>query len=293
MIQVTDLSKIYSNGKGVFDLDFQVSEGEVFGFLGPNGAGKTTTIRMLLGFTNPTKGTSSINGLDARTKTDEIQRFLGYVPGEIAFFDNMSGTEFLDFMTRMRGTNGNHRQKELIDFFELETKGRIRKMSKGMKQKLGLVAAFMHDPSVLILDEPTSGLDPLMQKRFIELILQEKKRGKTILMSSHLFDEVERTCERTAIIREGIIVAKERIDELKKTLTKSYIVTLESASDIERIKAGNLHYKLLEDRKVEIQIEEDYQPMLSVLSSCKVVDLNAPKKTLEDIFIKYYSKEDA
>lgn len=293
MIQVRDLSKVYSNGKGVFDLDFKVSEGEVFGFLGPNGAGKTTTIRMLLGFTNPTKGKSSINGLDARRKTQEIQKFLGYVPGEIAFFDNMTGTEFLDFMKRMRGSNGNSRQKELIDLLELETKGRIRKMSKGMKQKLGLVAAFMHDPSVLILDEPTSGLDPLMQKRFIELILQEKKRGKTILMSSHLFDEVERTCERTAIIREGVIVAKERIDELKKTLKKSYIVTFENVSDVERIKSSNLSYKLLEDRKVEIQIEEDYQTMLSVLSSCRVVDLDAPKKTLEDIFIKYYSKEDA
>ncbi len=293
MIQVTDLSKVYSNGKGVFDLDFQVAEGEVFGFLGPNGAGKTTTIRMLLGFTNPTKGKSSINGLDARTKTEDIQKFLGYVPGEIAFFDNMTGTEFLDFMNRMRGSNGNSRQKELIDLLELETKGRIRKMSKGMKQKLGLVAAFMHDPSVLILDEPTSGLDPLMQKRFIELILQEKKRGKTILMSSHLFDEVERTCERTAIIREGVIVAKERIDELKKTLKKSYIVTFEEASDVERIKNSPLDYKLLEDRKVEIQIEEDYQTMLSVLSNCKVTDLDARKKTLEDIFIKYYSKEDA
>ena len=293
MIQVTDLSKVYSNGKGVFDLDFQVAEGEVFGFLGPNGAGKTTTIRMLLGFTNPTKGKSSINGLDARTKTEDIQKFLGYVPGEIAFFDNMTGTEFLDFMKRMRGSNGNSRQKELIDLLELETKGRIRKMSKGMKQKLGLVAAFMHDPSVLILDEPTSGLDPLMQKRFIELILQEKKRGKTILMSSHLFDEVERTCERTAIIREGVIVAKERIDELKKTLKKSYIVTFEDVSDVERIKNSPLDYKLLDDRKVEIQIEEDYQTMLSVLSNCKVADLDAQKKTLEDIFIKYYSKEDA
>lgn len=293
MIQVRNLSKVYSNGKGVFDLDFEVSEGEVFGFLGPNGSGKTTTIRMLLGFTNPTKGNSSINGLDARTKTQEIQKFSGYVPGEIAFFDNMTGTEFLDFMKRMRGFNGKDRQKELIELLELETKGRIRKMSKGMKQKLGLVAAFMHDPSVLILDEPTSGLDPLMQKRFIELILQEKKRGKTILMSSHLFDEVERTCERTAIIREGIIVAKERIDELKKTLKKSYIVTFEEASDMERIKTSNLNYKLLEDRKVEIQIEEDYQTMLSILSGCKVVDLDAPKKTLEDIFIKYYSKGDA
>ena len=293
MIQVKDLSKVYSNGKGVFDLDFQVAEGEVFGFLGPNGAGKTTTIRMLLGFTNPTKGSSTINGLDARTKTEEIQKFLGYVPGETAFFDNMTGTEFLTFIRKMRGFNGKNREKELIQRFELDAKGRIRKMSKGMKQKLGLVAAFMNDPSVLILDEPTSGLDPLMQKRFIEMILEEKKRGKTILMSSHLFDEVERTCERTAIIREGILVTKERIDELKKTLKKTYIITLKEASDLERIDNSGLQYSSLENLKIKIEIGEDYQTLFSVLSECSVADLDVQKKTLEDIFLKYYSKEDA
>ncbi len=218
MISVENMSKVYANGKGVFDVDLKVSEGEVFGFLGPNGAGKTTTIRVLLGFTNATRGGCSINGLDCRARAADIQKQLGYVPGEMAFFENMTGIQFLKFMAEMRGTKETKRQEQLVELFELETGPSIRKMSKGMKQKLGLVAAFMHDPAILILDEPTSGLDPLMQRRFIELIMDEKKQGKTILMSSHLFDEVDRTCGRAAIIREGRIAALEDIASLKSSL---------------------------------------------------------------------------
>lgn len=291
MILVDNMSKVYTNGKGVFDLDFTVSEGEVFGFLGPNGAGKTTTIRVLLGFTNTSKGGCSINGLDCRRKAAEIQNMLGYVPGEIAFFDNMTGDQFLRFMADMRGTRDTKLRDKLIEQFELETEGKIRKMSKGMKQKLGLVAAFMHDPSILILDEPTSGLDPLMQRRFIELIMEEKKRGKTILMSSHLFDEVDRTCERAAIIREGRIVAMEDIASLKSSLRKSYLVSVAASADLEKIKASGLEYKLLDDRRVEIFVSDDYSKMLSTLADCNVTSLDASAQSLEQIFIRYYGKE--
>ena len=291
MIELNKLSKVYPNGKGIFDVSFNVSAGEVFGFLGPNGAGKTTAIRALLGFTNPTGGSCSINGLDCRAHSAKIQKKLGYVPGEIAFFDNMTGTQFMNFMGDMRGINDIKRRNSLIERFELESDRKIRKMSKGMKQKVGLIAAFMHDPEVLILDEPTSGLDPLMQKRFIELVMEEKGRGKTVLMSSHMFDEVDRTCERAAIIREGRIVAVEDIANLKSSLRKSYLVSVADSSDLERIKASGLEYRMADDNRVEIFIGSDYKMMMTTLASCNVTSLDTAVQTLEQIFIRYYGKE--
>ena len=291
MIEVKKLTKTYSNGKGIFDISFNVSQGEVFGFLGPNGSGKTTTIRNLLGFINPSSGSCSINGLDCRKKAADIQQILGYVPGEIAFFDNMTGMQFMKFVADMRGKNDSKRRDSLIERFELEGDRKIRKMSKGMKQKVGLITAFMHDPGVIILDEPTSGLDPLMQKRFIELIMEEKHRGKTILMSSHIFDEVDRTCERVAIIRDGKIVAVEDIATLKSSLKKSYLVTMASSTDIEKIKASELDFEIVDDNRVEIYVSNDYHNMLSTLSACKVTSLDAAAQTLEQIFIGFYGKE--
>src|SRR5690554_5708821 len=196
IIEVNNLTKIYRNGKGIFDVTFHIQEGEVFGYLGPNGAGKTTTIRQLMGFTNANKGNCSIMGLDSRKDAHRIQNSVGYLPGEISFFDNMTGTDFLKFMSHLRRSKPPSRKEELIQEFQLDPTRKIRRMSKGMKQKLAIVTAFMHDPRVYILDEPTSGLDPLMQKKFIQLINREKKRGKTILMSSHSFDEIDRTADR-------------------------------------------------------------------------------------------------
>ncbi|MDQ2086654.1 ABC transporter ATP-binding protein [Herbivorax sp. ANBcel31] len=292
MIEVKELSKVYSNGKGVFDVDFKVEKGEVFGFLGPNGAGKTTTIRNLLGFTNPTKGSCSIKGLDCREKASHIQKILGYVPGEIAFFDNMTGLQFMNFIADMRGKDSIKRRDYLIELFELESDRKIRKMSKGMKQKVGLITAFMHDPEIIILDEPTSGLDPLMQRRFVQLIKEEKKRKKTILMSSHIFDEVDRTCERVAIIREGRIVAIENISALKSSLKKSYFVTVSNDSDIEKIKSSGLEYNIIDENSLEIFISNNYQKLFETLTQCHVKDLDTSSQTLEQIFIRYYSKEE-
>ena len=167
MINIENLTRDWGGGKGVFDLSFQVGKGEAFGFLGPNGAGKTTTIRHLMGFIKSKSGRCTIKGLDCWTASDKIQKNLGYIPGEINFFDDMSGMEFLNFIAKYRGINTESRQQELLEYFELNPKGKIKKMSKGMKQKIGIVAAFMHDPEILILDEPTSGLDPLMQKMCI------------------------------------------------------------------------------------------------------------------------------
>ncbi|MCF7754569.1 ABC transporter ATP-binding protein [Paenibacillus xylanexedens] len=291
MIKVHSLTKIYPNGKGIRDVSFDVEEGEVFGFLGPNGAGKTTTLRHLMGFVNPSSGRSSINGLDCRKEAAQIQKNLGYVPGEIAFYDNMTGMHFLEFIDDLRGRKDKSLRDQLINRFELDSGQKIRKMSKGMKQKVGLIAAFMHDPAVLILDEPTSGLDPLMQRRFVELIIEEKNRGKTILMSSHLFDEVDHTCERVGIIREGSIVTVENINSLKTTLPKSVVVALAHAEDMKVLQNNDLLYTELGPLRVEIKITDGYDQVLRVLSQCKVIDMECPPQTLEQIFMDFYGKE--
>lgn len=228
VINIQNLTRDYGGGKGIFNLSFQVGQGEVFGFLGPNGAGKTTTIRHLMGFLRPKTGKCTINDVDCWTGSSQIQKNLGYIPGEINFFDDMTGTEFLHFAAKYRGLSSLERQKELLDRFELDPKGKIKKMSKGMKQKIGIVSAFMHDPDILVLDEPTSGLDPLMQSRFVELLGEEKQKGKTILLSSHMFEEVERTCDRVGIIRAGKLVAVDSIESLRKRHVRSYQVTLDT-----------------------------------------------------------------
>ncbi|SFD96543.1 ABC-2 type transport system ATP-binding protein [Sharpea azabuensis] len=246
VIEIKHLTRDYGHGKGVFDVSFDVNRGEVFGFLGPNGAGKTTTIRHLVGFIKNQSGTCMINGHDCWKESAYINKHLGYIPGEMALFDDMTGHGFLSFMARYRGRVDMRRQQELIELFELNPQGKIKKMSKGMKQKLGIVSAFMHNPDILILDEPTSGLDPLMQKHFIELIAKEKEKGKTILLSSHIFEEVERTCDRVGIIRQGKMVTVDSIEILRKRHMHQYTVTLPSnqeaeafARDFDGIAEGN------------------------------------------------------
>ncbi len=291
MIQIQNMSKIYPNNKGVFNVNLEVKKGEVFGFLGPNGAGKTTTIRQLLGFTNATKGTCFINGLDTRQNAAEIQKTLGYLPGEISFFDHMTGYDFLNFIAQMRGLSTTTKRDKLIEYFELECERKIKKMSKGMKQKVGIVAAFMHNPEIIILDEPTSGLDPLMQKRFIQLVNEEKKKGKTILMSSHIFDEIDKTCSRAAIIKDGKIVAIDHIPTMKQNLRKCYRITVKNERDVKKIISSGLEIELIDDLKIQIYVKNQFDLLFSVLNDCQVTSLDAAEQTLEQIFIKYYGKE--
>jgi ABC-2 type transport system ATP-binding protein len=289
VIEISGLTKDYGNHKGIFGLSFTVEEGEVFGYLGPNGAGKTTTIRHLMGFLNPDKGSARIFGMDCRTQRAEIMNHLGYLPGEIAFFDGMSGMEFLNFMARMRGLKDTSLSDRLIDMFELDAASRIRKMSKGMKQKLGIICAFMHDPRVLILDEPTSGLDPLMQKKFSELILEEKKRGKTILMSSHSFEEVERTCDRAGIIRQGELVAIENMRDLRQKRRKVFLLEFDSPASAASF-AGSGGFNILEvnENIVKLSILGNASGLIKALEGYNVLDLNTETSSLEDIFMHYY-----
>lgn len=290
MIKVSHLTKSYGPKKGVFDLSFEVKKGEVFGFIGPNGAGKTTTIRHLLGFIKPDEGFTEINDLNTLKDAATIQEFLGYLPGEMAFFDHMTGHEFLELMSSLRNMKDHQKKDELLAFFELDPNARIRKMSKGMKQKLGLIAAFMHDPEVLILDEPTSGLDPLMQTKFVELILQEKKRGKTILMSSHSFEEIERTCDRAGIIKDGQLVALEDIQKLKKEQRKVFVIRTKQ-KDTKGFDVKNFDVVSQRDHEIEIAISGDIMPLIKYLATIDIESLSMKSQNLEEIFMMYYQKE--
>jgi ABC-2 type transport system ATP-binding protein len=292
MIAVNNMTLTYPSGKGVFDLNFKVEQGEVMGYLGPNGAGKTTTIRALLGFMRPDAGSCTIGDRDCIEKAPEIQKTLGYIPGEISFLD-MDGSEFLKFMLDMRGIKNNSRQRQLLDLFELQPKGKIRKFSKGMKQKLGIVTAFMHDPDVLVLDEPTSGLDPLMQNRFVDLILQEKARGKTILMSSHSFDEVERTCDNVLIIREGRIIEQSDVQTLKGAQRKVYLIKPADMSLANnRLKEAGFAVALTAGDTLEVYITgEQVDRLLKILARQTILDIDVKAQTLEDVFMKFYGRE--
>ncbi len=273
IIEITKLTKDYGNQKGIFDVTISVRAGEIYGFLGPNGAGKSTTIRHLMGFIRPDGGSCKLFGMDCFERAADIHKKLGYLAGEIAYMDDMTGRELLRFMAQLKGLKDQGRMQELVERFELDPSGRIRKMSKGMKQKVGIVSAFMADPEVLILDEPTSGLDPLMQNRFVELLLEEKKRGKTILMSSHIFEEIERTCDRTAIIRAGRIAAVEDMESLSGKKRKQYILRLEDGST--RI----------------VDEDKNLTKLRQALAEQDVRTLEVKEQTLEELFLHYYDKE--
>ena len=287
IIEVSNITKDYGNNKGVFDVTFSVNKGEILGFLGPNGAGKTTTIRQLMGFIKPDKGNVKINGLDCFDESDEVQKVLGYLPGEIAFMDDMTGMEFIGNMKGMKDFSS---AEALMKFFELDPSGRIKKMSKGMKQKIGIVCAFMQDPDILILDEPTSGLDPLMQNKFVELILKERAKGKRILMSSHIFEEIENTCDRVAIIKEGHIIAIEDMEKIRENKRKIFQVTFNDEN--EAIKFVEATKKSSRDGNiVDIKVSKNVDEFIKTLSKYVVKDINIRTQTLEELFLHYYGGE--
>lgn len=290
-IEIKQLTKDYGNKKGVFDLNISVKKGEVFGFLGPNGAGKTTTIRNLLGFIRPDQGSCTINGMDCYKDAEKIQESLGYLAGEIAFLDDLTGKQMIEFIASMKRLKDKTKMYDLMERFDLDPKGKIKKMSKGMKQKVGIVCAFMNDPDIIILDEPTSGLDPLMQNRFIDLILEEKSKGKTIFMSSHIFEEIERTCDKTAIIKDGKIVAIEDMETLKEKKSKFYVVTLNSKADVDRFVKEGLDIVDINERKVTVSVNGDVLSFIKLISGYNVKDLDTKAKTLEEIFLHFYGGE--
>lgn len=290
MIEIQDITRDYGNGKGIFDVSFEIEKGEVFGFLGPNGAGKTTTIRHLMGFLHAAEGQCRIQGHDCYREADIIQKTLGYIPGEINLMEEMNGWQFLSFMAKYRGMKDRGRCEELLKRFELDPKGKIKRMSKGMKQKLGIIVAFMHDPEVLVLDEPTSGLDPLMQTAFVELILEEKKRGKSILMSSHIVEEVEKTCDRVGIIRQGHMVSIDNVDHLKQSRKKVYRISFVRQEDVQLFQT-RLSCRVLSPTQVEVSVQKDINELIAALQGLQVIDLDVVEQTLEEVFMQFYGGE--
>ncbi|KLI15067.1 ABC transporter ATP-binding protein [Brachyspira hyodysenteriae] len=291
VIKVNNITKDYGAMRGVFDLSFEVNKGEIFGMLGPNGAGKTTTIRQLMGFIKSDKGNAEILNMNCFDKRENIQSKLGYLPGEIAFMDEMKGDDFINFIADMKSIKNKNRMKELIEIFELDANRKINKMSKGTKQKIGIVCAFMNEPEVIILDEPTSGLDPLMQKKFIDLILEEKKKGTTIFMSSHIFEEIEKTCDRTAILKDGKLIAIENMEELKSKKNKNFEVIFKTEKDAENFK-NQISFKCeLNNNIVKIVIaNNEVNSFIKELSNYDILDINSSSQTLEELFLHFYNK---
>ena len=294
VIKVNNLTKDYGSSRGVFNISFDVRKGEVFGFLGPNGAGKTTAIRHLLGFIKPQSGSTEIAGMDSWKEPSEIQKLLGYVPGEISFPSNMTGWQFIKQVADMRNMKDLLPAEELCKYFTLDPRGELKRMSKGMKQKIALVIAFMHNPEIIILDEPTSGLDPLMQEKFCELIKKEREKGKTILMSSHMFDEVEKTCDRVAIIKQGKIISEIKIKEIEHKTDKEFEIRFKTKKDAEKFMKEELQFtekNLAKNRVKAIILDEKINEFFKLITNYKVEYIREIPFTLEKYFMKFYKEE--
>lgn len=290
VIKVDNISKDYGSKRGVFNLSFEVNRGEIFGMLGPNGAGKTTTIRQLMGFIKSDKGSAKILDMDCFVNRENIQLKLGYLPGEIAFMDEMKGSDFIRFIAEMKSIKSKKRINELTDLFEFDANRKIKNMSKGTKQKIAIVCAFMNEPEVVILDEPTSGLDPLMQKKFIELILEEKKKGTTIFMSSHIFEEIEKTCDRTAILKEGKLIAIENMEELKSKKNKNFEVVFKTNEEALNFKNKIGFKSEIDNNIVKVSIvSNEVNNFIKELSNYNILDINSSSQTLEELFLHFYS----
>lgn len=299
-IEVEHLTKDYGSGRGVFDVSFAVDRGEVFGFLGPNGAGKSTTIRHLMGFSRPDSGCTKMEGLETFDHYAEVLNHVGYIPGEIALPAGLTGREFIRMMQKLQKIENEQRLKEMKDLFELDDeilKSETKRMSLGVKRKLAVVTAFMSDPDVLILDEPTSGLDPVMQENFISLIHKEKERGKTILLSSHIFSEIDSTCDRIAIIKDGHIVSEFVADDLKHASRKYYTVAFRDGAGkdafLDKVGAiGSANILRTEENEAYLSIEDsDLNAFIALLSDADITGFSNRRESLEDYFLKFY-KED-
>jgi ABC-2 type transport system ATP-binding protein len=290
MIVIEQLTKIYPGGKGIKNLGFSVKQGEVFGFLGPNGAGKTTTIRVLMGFLRPDYGTAAIKGMDTWRERTALKRLIGYLPGELRFFARLTAQELLELLIRMHGNSPRIKEncQKLSRLFDLDIRQPVRKMSKGMKQKLGIISAFMLEAGVLLLDEPTSGLDPLMQKVFLDLLFAEKEKGTTILLSSHQFSEIEKTCARAGIIREGELMAVQDITQLKKLRCQTFDIRTENEEAAEFLRQSDLPLIAGEGLNFTVAISGDLDILWKTLAQTQISGFQQRTLELEETFMQYY-----
>jgi ABC-2 type transport system ATP-binding protein len=295
VLSLHHLTKDYGQGRGIFDISFDVPEGSVFGYCGPNGAGKTTTIREMMGFLKPDQGTCSVFGLDSWSDAQAIKKRVGYIPGEIAFPDVDTGTDFLKIQADLCGYPDLSRADEITKKLQLDPTAKLKRMSKGMKQKTAIVAAFMGDPDLLLLDEPTTGLDPLMRDAFLSLVKEAKARGKTIFMSSHIFSEMEETCDYVAFIKEGKLEKIIDMAALHHSPNSLFRVRFASEKDYAAFIAEKRF--ALEDLSpgeqtlvVEIPLGES-QRLFQSLAHYQVLSFSEVKFTLEKCFDELIKEE--
>jgi ABC-2 type transport system ATP-binding protein len=291
IIAVNDLTKSYGRSRGVTNVTFNVDEGEIFGFLGPNGAGKTTTIRVLMGLLHPTKGSATIGGHDVWRDSVEVKKIVGYLPGELSLDPNLTGGQILEYFANLRGGVDRAYAESLIARLELDTTKRFREYSRGNKQKVGLVQAFMHKPKLLILDEPTSGLDPLNQQEFNRIVAETRADGRTIFLSSHILPEVEQVCDRVGIIREGELVRLDAVNALKDLRHHTVEITFAGPAPLDAFTAlpgVSAVTAPTEGNVAHLAVQGDLGEVLRVAVAHGAVNLTTHEPSLEDIFLRYY-----
>ena len=292
VIRTEKLTKSYGSHRGIVDVDLEVQAGEVFGFLGPNGAGKTTTIRVLLDLIRPSSGKAYVFDIESSADPAAIHRRIGYLPGEFALYDRLTGSQTLEYFGNLRGGVDPAYRASLIERFDLDPTRRYREYSKGNKQKVGLVAALQHRPELLLLDEPTSGLDPLVQQTFFATLRDAVHDGTTVFLSSHILNEVERSCDRVAIIRDGRLVQVDRVDALRDLA--HHQVELRFASDppaeIFRSLPG-VSDLAVEDHILRLRVQGSITPVVEAAAKAGVVDFLSREPSLEEAFLAQYARE--
>ena len=292
IIKTEGLTKDYGQGRGIFDIDIEVHKGEVFGFVGTNGSGKTTTIRNMMGFIKPNRGTSIVNNLDSWKQSADIMKNVSYVPGEIAFPALKTGTEFLKTQAGYLGVTDFRYMNHVIELLQLDPTANLKRMSRGMKQKTAVVAALMGEKEVLVLDEPTTGLDPLMREAFLDLIREEKQKGHTIFMSSHIFEEIEAVCDRVAMIKDGHIINTISLHDLRHPVIKNFIIEFENTSDKQHF-IDNTDF-LIENEELNhctVQCNIDQlDAFFNVLKHYKIMNFQEIHRSLQEQFMSAYKE---
>lgn len=291
VIKITNLTKTYGNSRGISNVSFTVEEGEIFGFIGPNGAGKSTTIRTLLSLIYPTSGSGEIFGKDCIECAPEIAKEIGYLPSEVFYYDNMKVIDLLKYSASFYKKDCSKRIKELAELLDLDVTKKIDDLSLGNKKKVGIVQGLLHEPKLIILDEPTSGLDPLMQQKFFDLLEKENKRGATILFSSHILSEVQRLCDRVAIIKEGKIVQVEKIRTLKENNHKKFKIEVTKPVDQDFFEVPGVNNLKMKGNIITFLFRGDINTVMKKIAEVQIANLWIEEPDLEEIFMHYYEKE--
>jgi len=288
-IQTHDLAKQYGKARGIVDVDLEVPRGEIFGFLGPNGSGKSTTIRLLLDLIRPTSGSAQVLGLDCQTASLEIRRRTGYIPGELALYRNQSGRQAIDYFASLRNHQDTTYAYELAERFGTDLARPIGKLSTGNKQKVGLILALMHKPELLVLDEPSTGLDPLVQQEFQAVLREARAEGRTVFLSSHTLDEVERVTDRVGIIREGRLIVVERLTDLKAKAVRH--LDFDFGLPVpERLFEGvaGVRSVSIQGFSAKVSVEGAVDAVIRAAATLPIVDVRSIEADLEEIFLAYY-----